>query len=192
MIRRSAKPPPAEPAAAPAPQPERPAAPSASGPLLVYRYSWKAMAGAITLAILGGIVLIAAGVLTGFWPVAAAVPLPLVVVVVRGLLLRAGESYRVYPDRLEMDRGLLSRRIDNLELFRVRDLGVKQGLMGRLFNYGQVYVHSTDASTPDLVLPAVDRPREFYEALRAHVTTSRAQRRTMIVEEDAGMLPGEP
>lgn len=70
-----------------------------------------------------------------------------------------------------------------MELFRVRDVGLRQGLFGRLANYGDIYIHSTNSSTPDLHIRSVDAPKQVYEEIRALVSDSRASHRTMIVEQ---------
>jgi membrane protein YdbS with pleckstrin-like domain len=160
-------------------------------PVLTRRHSWKSLTGPIAGSILLGALLLAAGVLTTAWPVALLSPLPALAVFGWGWVHRAGSSYRVYPDRLEMEQGMLSRRIENVELFRVRDVGMKQGFLGRMLGFGEVYVHSTDASAPDIVVSAIDHPREFYQTLRDLVTESRAHRQTMIVEEGRALPPGE-
>jgi membrane protein YdbS with pleckstrin-like domain len=109
--------------------------------------------------------------------------LPVVGVFLYTRVARLGSTYRLYPDRLEVESGILGRKIENVELFRVRDVGLRQGLLGRLAGYGDVYLHSTDSSTPDLHIRAIDAPAEFYKQLRELVSNSRAQMRTMIVEE---------
>jgi len=110
---------------------------------------------------------------------------PLVLSVARAWLLRLSAEYRVYRDSLEAQTGILSRRIDNLQLFRVRDIGLSQSLLGRILRYGNVTVTSTDRSTPHFTLRGIDDPRQLYEALREMVAESQAMRRTLIVEEDA-------
>jgi len=160
-------------------------------PVVARRHSWKALTGPILASVLVALLLAFGGMIPGLQILWILAPLPVLGVLAWGMMLRASSDYRVYGDRLEMERGVLSRRIDNVELFRVRDLGVKQGLLGRILNFGEVYVHSTDASSPDVVMPAIDHPREFYQTLRDLVTESRAHRQTMIVEEGRDLPAGE-
>jgi hypothetical protein len=108
--------------------------------------------------------------------------LPLLGSLAYAYLVRLSSSYRLFPERLEVESGLVTRRIENVELFRVRDVGLHQGIIGRIANVGDVYVHSTDSSTPDLHVRGIDAPKEFYQQLREVVSESRAQHRTMIVE----------
>jgi uncharacterized membrane protein YdbT with pleckstrin-like domain len=110
--------------------------------------------------------------------------LPLAIGIVYTLIVRLGAEYRVYQESIEIETGILSRRIDNLQLFRVRDLQLKQSVLGRLFGVGDISVTSTDQSTPHLIIRGVAAPRALYDTLREGVARSQATRRTMIVEGD--------
>jgi membrane protein YdbS with pleckstrin-like domain len=109
---------------------------------------------------------------------------PLLLVVMYAWLLRVSTDYRIFADSLEVESGILSRRIENLQLFRVRDLGVAQSLVGRIVDVGNVTIASTDQSAPQLTLRGVPHPRQIYDTLRDLVAKSQATRRTMIVEDD--------
>jgi uncharacterized membrane protein YdbT with pleckstrin-like domain len=109
--------------------------------------------------------------------------LPLLGVAAWSYIARLNDCHRLFDDRLELDSGIISRKIENVELFRIRDVGLRQGLLGRMLNFGDVYVHSTDSSTPALHVRGIDNPKEFYELLRERVSESRAAHRTMIIEE---------
>lgn len=150
--------------------------------------STKAFAGAYALAAAAGVVVgVACFVIPGaalFSPLAL---LPVAGVFLRSWLSRSSARYRLFSDRLELETGILGRKIENIDLFRVRDVGLRQGLVGRLADFGDVYIHSTDSSTPDVHLRGIDRPREFYDQLRSLVGQTRAQMRTMIVEEGRAM-----
>jgi uncharacterized membrane protein YdbT with pleckstrin-like domain len=156
--------------------------------VLSTRMSLKAFAG---LYLILGIVCIAiwwAGAVldTGLSPIVVAVagPVPVALAVLYTWLVRLGTRYRLYQDSLEVETGLVSRNIENLQLFRVRDLRLRQSVLGRLLGVGDISVTSTDQSTPHLTIRGVDQPRALYETLRASVARSQATRRTMIVEEE--------
>jgi uncharacterized membrane protein YdbT with pleckstrin-like domain len=99
-------------------------------------------------------------------------------------LLQASTEYRVFDESLEVESGILSRSIDNLQLFRVRDIGLSQSIWGRILNFGSISIASTDQSNPHLVLHGIDTPRATYDRLRELVARSQATRRTMIVEDE--------
>jgi uncharacterized membrane protein YdbT with pleckstrin-like domain len=123
---------------------------------------------------------------TGVSPLwlAAAGPLPLAIGIGYSWLVRLGAEYRLYQESLEIETGIVSRNIENLQLFRVRDLRLRQSVLGRLFGVGDISVTSTDQSTPHLSIRGVDAPRALYDTLREGVARSQATRRTMIVEDD--------
>jgi uncharacterized membrane protein YdbT with pleckstrin-like domain len=157
-------------------------------PLLRIRPSLRSFAGLYVLlgALCVAIWWLGARFDTGVPPLVIAVagPVPLLVGIAYSWLTRLGVEYRLYQDSLEIQTGLVSRTVDNLQLFRVRDLGLRQSLLGRLLGVGDVVVTSTDQSTPHLTIRGVAEPRALYDALREGVAGSQATKRTMIVEEE--------
>ena len=154
-------------------------------PVVERRVCERAFLGAYLGAGLAAVVIGAICFTLAPWLVPAAV-LPVLGVFAYARLMRLGSSYRLFPDRLEIESGLLGRKIENVQLFRVRDVGLSQGLFGRMANYGDIHIHSTDSSSPDLNLRAIDAPREFYQQLRDQVAGARRQNRALYVE-DGGM-----
>lgn len=90
---------------------------------------------------------------------------------IRKLTLR----YRLTNHRLFTERGLLSRRHDELELIRVDDITVRQNLLQRLFDVGTVTVLSTDTTNPELCIEGILHPLELKERIRAQVRARRAR-----------------
>jgi uncharacterized membrane protein YdbT with pleckstrin-like domain len=157
-------------------------------PVLRTRPSLKAFAG---LYLVLGLVCVAvwwAGATfdTGLSPLVIAVvgPVPLLLGIAYSWLVKLGAEYRLHQESLEVETGLVARSVDNLQLFRVRDLRLRQSLLGRIFGVGDIQVTSTDQTTPHLVVRGVAEPRALYDTLRDGVARSQATRRTMIVEEE--------
>jgi uncharacterized membrane protein YdbT with pleckstrin-like domain len=157
-------------------------------PLVRTRPSLRSFAGLYVVlgAVCVGVWWLGANFDTGLSPLVIAVagPVPLLIGIAYSWLVRLGAEYRLYDDSLEIETGLVSRNIDNLQLFRVRDLRLRQSLFGRLLGVGDVNVTSTDQSTPHLIIRGVTAPRSLYDAIREGVASSQATRRTMIVEEE--------
>jgi uncharacterized membrane protein YdbT with pleckstrin-like domain len=158
-------------------------------PLLRRRTSLKSFGGLyVALAALAAAVWIAAfssDQLAAHRPITLLAGLvPLVAAVVYGCLVRLNTEYRLFQDLLEVESGIVSRRIENIQLFRVRDLGLQQSMLNRLAGVGDVIVTSTDQSAPHFRLRGVEDPRALYEQLRDLVSRSQAVRRTMIVEQE--------
>jgi uncharacterized membrane protein YdbT with pleckstrin-like domain len=109
---------------------------------------------------------------------------PLLVGIVYSWLVRINTEYRLFQDSLEIESGIVSRRIENIQLFRVRDLGLVQSILNRVAGVGDVIVTSTDQTAPLYRLRGVADPQALYGQLRELVSKSQATRRTMIVEEE--------
>jgi uncharacterized membrane protein YdbT with pleckstrin-like domain len=109
---------------------------------------------------------------------------PILIGLLYSWLVRLSTEYRLFPESLEVEAGIISRRIENIQLFRVRDLGLAQSILNRLAGVGDIIVTSTDQSAPHYRLRGIDDPREVYDRLRELVAKSQATRRTTILEQD--------
>ena len=168
--------------------PTPPPAPAASGaPVLTTRPALRSFMGRfVLLAAVAAAIWVAGYVVTIPVPgvlIAIGGLLPLVIGGVWAWLVRLGNEYRIFEDSVEIQSGVVSRNIDNLQLFRVRDLGLSQGIAGRILGFGDVTITSTDQTTPHFTLRGIGDPRRVYETLRGLVSRSQATRRTMIVKE---------
>jgi uncharacterized membrane protein YdbT with pleckstrin-like domain len=75
-------------------------------------------------------------------------------------------NYRISADRIEYERGILSRSTDNLDMFRVTDLKMRRTLLDRLFDIGTVEILSSDETHPVFFLASIPNPREAYDLLK--------------------------
>jgi membrane protein YdbS with pleckstrin-like domain/DNA-directed RNA polymerase subunit RPC12/RpoP len=105
--------------------------------------------------------------------------------------------YRLSTQRLFLIRGLVSRKIEELELFRVRDIQVVQSFWQRILGFGRMTVFSTDASAPKFELLGVARPLQVKDAIRVHFRTARLRERVRPTEfisdfDEAGMADKDP
>ncbi len=98
-----------------------------------------------------------------------------VVLVVREFLLVMSLRYRLTTQRLFIHRGLITREIDQMELMRVDDVRVRQGVVDRLVNTGDIEIISTDATDKTVTLRSVSDPASVAEALRRHVRGTRSK-----------------
>ena len=109
------------------------------------------------------------------WPPwVALIPLTL------GLLLlllvwiqKSASSYRLTNQRLFVRRGWMSKNVNELELYRVEDVQVNQGVLQRLLSYGTVTVLAADDTTPRVALIGVSNPIEVKEKIRTQYRAAR-------------------
>lgn len=87
--------------------------------------------------------------------------------------------YEITSDRIEWGRGILDRRVDNLDMFRVIDLKLRRSLLDCIFGIGTVGLITTDKSDPEFVFEKVRRPRELYDIIKK--ASLQADRRTGVV-----------
>lgn len=95
----------------------------------------------------------------------------------------ASVRYRITDARIEIERGLLSRKIDNLELFRVKDLRFRQGLLQRMMGLGSIELDSSDVSDSGTeTLEGLPGARGLFDQLRDAVDAARRARGVQAIE----------
>ena len=103
------------------------------------------------------------------------------------LLLRAwylveATRYRLTTQRLFRQTGLVAKHLEELELFRVKDVTLDQGFFSRILGTGTVVVLSTDDSTPRLEIRGILDPLGAKEKIRTAFRAAR-QREGMRMAE---------
>lgn len=100
--------------------------------------------------------------------------------------------YEVTTERLKTTTGILTRRLESLELYRVRDLSVVQPFWYRIWGKGNVVLQTSDPTTPQVTLLAVPDPEGLRDRLRQHIERCRQQKRAFVTEIDGESLPPNP
>lgn len=91
-------------------------------------------------------------------------------------------GYEVTPDRIEWSRGIFDRNVDNIDMFRVVDLKLRQSLLECLLGIGTVIVLTSDESDPEFEFVKVGRCRNLYEALKEAGLNADKKRNVIHVE----------
>jgi membrane protein YdbS with pleckstrin-like domain len=88
-------------------------------------------------------------------------------------------TYEVTEERLVIRRGIFMKSIDEIELYRIKDIRLNFSLVNQLADIGTLGIASSDETTRggDLVIPEVAQARERRETLRRLVDTARQKRR---------------
>jgi hypothetical protein len=74
--------------------------------------------------------------------------------------------YEVSADRIEWSRGILDRRVDNLDMFRVIDLKLRRSLLDCIVGVGSVTVITTDKTDPEFTFKKIRNPRKLYDVIK--------------------------
>jgi membrane protein YdbS with pleckstrin-like domain len=109
------------------------------------------------------------------WPRwVALVPFALGVLVLLLVWIRVKScSYRLTNERLFVRRGWLAKHVNELELYRVKDVVVDQGVLQRLLGYGTITVLADDDTTPEMDLVRISSPTKVKEMIRTQYRAAR-------------------
>ena len=93
-------------------------------------------------------------------------------------------TYEVTEERLILHRGIFVKSMDEIELYRVKDLRLDFTLTNQWADIGTITVTSSDETTRDapLVIPHIHDARARREALRVLVDSARQKRRVREVD----------
>jgi hypothetical protein len=88
--------------------------------------------------------------------------------------------------RLKISSGLLNKKMEEIELYRVKDWTHSQPLMQRMLGYGSVTVVSSDRTAPEVTYNWLKDAKELAEKLRGAVEAVRDRKRVRAIEMDEG------
>jgi membrane protein YdbS with pleckstrin-like domain len=88
-------------------------------------------------------------------------------------IYRKSIKFRVTNTVIEYERGVLSKRIDVVQLWRVRDVVYKQNLLDRILGIAHVEVIAQDATNPDMEIVGMPASRQLFENLRDSIEIQR-------------------
>jgi uncharacterized membrane protein YdbT with pleckstrin-like domain len=82
------------------------------------------------------------------------------------IALLKSTCYEVTQDRIEWSRGILNRKVDNIDMFRVVDLSLRRTFVDCLLGIGSVKVTAKDESDPVFVFEKIRRCRQLYNTIK--------------------------
>jgi len=143
--------------------------------------SWKAyfryyVAAVFTAVVVIAILILLADAQTPLTTKALEVVIPVAAVAVFFVgvnLVRRSTMFRVTNTVIETERGMLSKRIDVLQLWRCRDVRYRQNLMDRILGIAHVDVFAQDSTTPHLEIFGMPASRQLFEQLRDSIEIQR-------------------
>jgi uncharacterized membrane protein YdbT with pleckstrin-like domain len=140
--------------------------------------------------------LVASGIMVGgvfFAPVFIGLILPAGYMLWRYLTVRT-EVFELTSERLRITRGIINQRIDEIELYRVKDSQMHRPWWMRLTGLASILLETSDRTLQHLSIPAIHGGAELRELLRRHVELQRDRKRVRETDfETAGdedSLPG--
>ncbi len=130
-----------------------------------------------------------AGIVVGgvFFPFAfAALILPFAYMIWKYLVVRM-EIFELTNERLRITRGVINQKIDEIELYRVKDSVMVRDWWMRVTGLASIQLETSDRNMPKLVIPAIRGGADMRELLRKQVELQRDKKRVRELDfDDAG------
>ncbi|MBA4495565.1 PH domain-containing protein [Paenactinomyces guangxiensis] len=108
---------------------------------------------------------------------------PIFIAIWTAIKLKA-TRYQLTTERLRIREGILSKRTEEVELYRVKDMSVEWPFIYRMFNKGNIRLVTSDHSAPTIVLEAISGADELMDVLREHVEICRDRKRVREIDLD--------
>ena len=99
-------------------------------------------------------------------------------------------TYELTEDRLILRKGIFVKSVDEIELYRVKDVRMDFTLINHWAGIGTISIDSSDETTREgaLVMPHIDRAAERREELRRLVDAARQKRRVRELDVASDLL----
>ncbi len=137
--------------------------------------------GPFTVALLLVVGIIVAGVF--FPPAYAALLLTFGYMLWKYLVVRS-HVFELTSERLRVTSGVINQKIDEIELYRVKDSLMVRTWWMRLTGLASIELETSDRSLPKLVVPAIHHGEQMRELLRKQVELERDRKRVRETDVD--------
>lgn len=99
-------------------------------------------------------------------------------------------TYELTEDRLILRKGIFIKSIDEIELYRVKDVRMDFTLISQWAGIGTIGINSSDETTRAgaLVMPYIERAAERREEMRQLVDAARQKRRVRELDVSSDLL----
>ena len=90
--------------------------------------------------------------------------------------------YEISEQRIKLKVGILSQKIDECELYRIRDYQIVKPFLLRIFGLGNLELTTSDRSNPVIRLKGIKDPEGIYDIIRDSVENRSTQTGTREVD----------
>ncbi|QGQ98453.1 PH domain-containing protein [Paenibacillus psychroresistens] len=82
-------------------------------------------------------------------------------------------KYTITDQRLIVDRGVFTKKREEIRLYRIRDISLKRNLMERIVRVGDLLLYTTDTTTPTFLLKNIRDSIHVSDLLSEAIEVSR-------------------
>jgi len=115
------------------------------------------------------------------WVLLSPLVVPIFIGLWRWLVVRT-TRYELTTERLKTSQGVFSKKLDELELYRVRDYKLDQPFLLRLFGLGNITLQTSDRSHPEIVIRAIRESEALRDQIRGAVESCRTRKNVREVD----------
>lgn len=134
------------------------------------------------IAIVGFLLAIAQPIAILGWYPALLIPIAGIASLIR-VIKTSSLRWKITDQRVQTERGIFSKSVEVLQLWRIEDIQYSQSLMQRLLNEATIKLMTTDRTSPVVSITGLTNHRALYEKLRDSVEKRRRENRVMTVEQ---------
>jgi uncharacterized membrane protein YdbT with pleckstrin-like domain len=91
-------------------------------------------------------------------------------------------KYIVTTERIKITTGVFSRHHEEIELYRIKDFQLLEPFFLRMFGLGNILFHTSDKTTPNIILEAVSDAETLRDSIREHVEALREKKNVREVD----------
>lgn len=96
--------------------------------------------------------------------------------------------HELTTERIRLQTGVFNRKLDDVELYRVKDSSMERPFWYRLFGLSTLIIETSDRSQPQIEIKAVSGGDELREKLRKQVEFWRDRKRVREIDFDEGSI----
>jgi uncharacterized membrane protein YdbT with pleckstrin-like domain len=98
-------------------------------------------------------------------------------------LKQKGSRYRITSERVVIERGIFSKRVDQIDVYRINDYTLELPFGQRMMGTGNLVLDAMDRSTPQLRLAGLNTDvRQLYEDLRKATEAQKRLRGVRVID----------
>ncbi|MBP1994613.1 PH domain-containing protein [Paenibacillus eucommiae] len=92
-------------------------------------------------------------------------------------------TYKITDSRIIIEKGVLTKKRDEIRLYRIRDISTKRNLMERMMGFGDITIFSTDANNSQFLLRNIRKSTEVADVLGNAADKARIKHKALEVTE---------
>lgn len=110
-----------------------------------------------------------------FWGLLFWLVIPVFIILWRWLVVKM-TKYELTSQRLRTRYGVINKKMDELELYRVRDYRLDQPIYLRIFSLGNIILQTSDSTNPTITIRAIPNSEQVREHIRTYVEACRVRK----------------